>query len=280
MIEHQNHADLKRIADELRIDILTMITGAGNGHPGGSLSAIDLLTVLFARHIHRTPENADDPQRDRFILSKGHGVPALYAVLARLGLIPHEELATLRVLGSRLQGHPHRLALPYLEVSSGSLGQGLSVAQGMAMAARLDGRPSRFYCMLGDGEFQEGQVWEALMSAPKFGLDNLIVILDANKGQIDGHVRDIMNIEPVADKARAFHWDVQEIDGHDIEAIDSALTRARALDGRPHFIHAHTVKGRGVSFMEDNIDFHGKAPTQKECDDAINEIRARIAKAS
>jgi transketolase len=197
-------------------------------------------------------------------------------VLAHQGIIPHDELMTLRCLGSRLQGHPHRLMLPEVEVSSGSLGQGMSIAQGMALTAKLDGSDSRFYCMVGDGEWEVGQTWEAMMSAPKFGLDNLVVILDYNKGQIDGHVKDVMNIEPVRDKAVAFNWEVDEIDGHDLDAIDQALTRARALNGRPHFIIAHTIKGKGVSFMEDNIEWHGKSPTEAENEKAIAEVRARL----
>jgi transketolase len=258
--------------NRLRMDIIRMLHAAGSGHPGGSLSAIDILTVLFARHLRATPAAALDPARDRFVLSKGHGVPALYAVLARIGLIPHEELLTIRKLGSRLQGHPSNSNLPIVEASTGSLGQGLSIAQGMALAARLDGTGARVYTLLGDGEIQEGQVWETLMSAAKFRLDNLVAILDFNKGQIDGFTADVMNIEPIADKAAAFGWETQRIDGHDVQAIDSALKRALQKGGKPHFIVADTVKGKGVSFMEHRSEWHGRAPNDSEAEDALREI--------
>ena len=265
---------LRRYATEMRIDIIEMLTMAESGHPGGSLSAIDIITVLFYRHLHRTPHNALDPRRSRFVLSKGHGVPALYAVLANLGVIKRAELSSLRQLDSRLQGHPHNGSLPYVEASTGSLGQGLSIAQGMAMAAKLDGLiDCRIYCLIGDGEFQEGQIWEALMSSAKFGLDNLIVLLDYNKSQIDGATMDVMPIEPVEDKVSAFNWEVQRVDGHDLAAIDLALSNARRTEGRPHFIVADTVKGKGVSFMEGNHDWHGKAPKRDEADLAIAELR-------
>lgn len=267
---------LPRLATELRMDIIRMLHAAGSGHPGGSLSLIDIVAVLFFRHIHRTAANVADPERDRFVLSKGHGVPALYAVLARCGVIAPEELPTLRKLGSRLQGHPHNGVLPAVEASTGSLGQGLSMAQGMAMAAKLDGSPRRVYCAIGDGEFQEGQIWEALLSAAKYRLDNLVVILDYNKGQIDGPTNEVMNLEPVADKVRAFGWEVQEIDGHDVTAIDTALTRAKARNGRPHFIIAHTVKGKGVSFMEHPTEWHGKAPDDEDAKRALDELTAQL----
>lgn len=265
---------LQRSANEMRIDIIRMLQKAGSGHPGGSLSLIDILTVLFFRWIKRTPENVSDPDRHRLILSKGHGVPALYAVLARCGVIPHGELDTLRMVGSDLQGHPHNASIPAVEASTGSLGQGLSIAQGMAMAAKLDGKSSTIYCVMGDGESQEGQVWEALLSAPHHKLDNLIVFLDYNKGQIDGPTNQILNLEPLADKLRAFNWDVQEIDGHDLQAIDDAVARAQERHGRPHFIIAHTVKGKGVSFMEHPTEWHGKAPNAAEAAAAITELEA------
>lgn len=264
--------DLRRAAYEMRIDILRMLHAAGSGHPGGSLSLIDILTVLFYRHLDRTVENALAPDRNRFVLSKGHGVPGLYAVLARLGIIPADELLSLRRLGSPLQGHPVNAVLPVVEASTGSLGQGISMAQGMAMAAKLDGNGARVYALIGDGEFQEGQVWETLMSAPKFGLDNLTVILDYNKGQIDGPTAEVMDIDPVLDKVRSFRWDVQRIDGHDFAAIDEALRRTRRGDGAPSFIIADTVKGKGVSFMEGTVDWHGKAPDAEQTKTAIHEI--------
>jgi transketolase len=264
--------EIPKLAREMRIDIINMLTEAASGHPGGSLSLVELLSVIFFRYIKRTPENVNDPNRDRFVLSKGHGVPALYAILVKLGLLPHEELMSLRKVNSRLQGHPSNVALPALEVSTGSLGQGLSMAQGMAMAAKLDNHPRKIYCVVGDGEFQEGQIWEALLSAPNFKLDNLIVCLDYNKGQIDGPTNEILNLEPIAAKLVQFHWDVQEIDGHDIVAIDAALAKAQREQGKPHFIIAHTIKGKGVSFMEGVIDWHGKAPTKDQAREALREL--------
>lgn len=263
---------LQHLATDMRIDILRMIHAAASGHPGGSLSLIDLLNVLFHRHVHRTPDNVLDPDRHRVVLSKGHGVPALYVVLSRLGVIDPSSLLSLRTLGSPLQGHPHNVSLPAVEASTGSLGQGLSMAQGMAMAAKLDGRDARTYCVIGDGEFQEGQIWEAIMSSAKYALDNLIVILDYNKSQIDGFTRDVMNIDPVDDKLTAFGWEVERIDGHDYAAIDAALTRALVQNGRPHFIIADTIKGRGVSFMEGVVDWHGKAPNDEQLAAAIAEL--------
>ena len=259
-------------AKELRLWIVRMLAEAGSGHPGGSLSAIDILTVLYFHTLKHRPQEPNWPMRDRFILSKGHGVPALYAALAKSGYFPMDELATLRKLGSRLQGHPVAGTLPGIEASSGSLGQGFSIAQGMAIASKLDGSPFRVFCMIGDGETQEGQIWETAMSAPKFGLDNLILFLDYNKGQIDGHTKEIMDLEPVAEKWAAFNWDVQEIDGNDIPQIINAIERTRNLSSKPHIIISHTVKGKGVSFMENNIDWHGKAPTQEEALRALNEI--------
>ena len=265
--------ELKKMSNEMRADILKMIHLGTSGHPGGSLSCIDILSVLFFNKIGRTKENAMDPNRNRFVLSKGHGVPALYCVLNRCGLIPTEELWTLRKLGSRLQGHPDRVLLPIVEASTGSLGQGLSIAQGMAMTAKADKKDYKVYCMLGDGETQEGQIWEALLSAPKFKLDNLTVILDYNKGQIDGPTNEVLNLEPIKDKLVAFNWDVQVIDGHNYKEIQDALDKADALNGKPHFIIANTIKGKGVSFMEGVIDWHGKAPTAEQVEKATAELK-------
>jgi transketolase len=267
---------LHRSAQEMRIDIIRMLHAAGSGHPGGSLSLIDILTVTVLKYVGRTADSVSHPDRNRLVLSKGHGVPALYAVLARAGVINHEDLITLRQIDSPLQGHPHNVSLPAVEAPTGSLGQGLSIAQGMAMAARLDGSARRTYCVVGDGEMQEGQIWEALLSAAMYKLDNLIVILDYNKGQIDGPTNEIINLEPLAEKLRAFNWDVQEIDGHDIAAIDTALASAQRLDGKPHFIIAHTVKGKGVSFMEHPTEWHGKAPGDAEAQRAIEELQAQL----
>jgi transketolase len=266
------HKQLQQIANELRIDIIKAISRAKSGHPGGSLSAIDILVYLFFNEIKRTKENALDPERHRFVLSKGHGIPALYAVLARIGLITYEELMNLRVLGSRTQGHPSYLDLPYVEASTGSLGQGLSVAVGMALVAKIDKKSYRVYCMTGDGETQEGQIWEAILSAPKFNLDNLCVILDYNKSQIDGYIKDVMDLEPLKAKLEAFKWNVLEINGHNFEEIENAFNIARETKGKPTYIIAHTIKGKGVSFMEDNVEWHGKAPNEKETELALQEL--------
>lgn len=269
--------ELEKLADELRIWIIDMLAEAKSGHPGGSLSAIDLITALFFHEMRGVdPQNLSE-DRDHFILSKGHAVPALYAVLAKKGFIPREELKTLRRTGSRLQGHPDRIRLPIVEASTGSLGQGLSVAQGMALGLRADSRRSRVFCMLGDGEIQEGQVWEAALSAPKYHLSNLCAILDNNNGQIDGPVSQVMPLEPIEDKWRAFGWHVIEIDGHNIDQILNAYHQFRQLHEngakKPVFILARTVKGKGVSFMEDKIGWHGVAPTAEEAEKAKNEIR-------
>lgn len=270
--------ELQRISNELRIDIIKSISRAKSGHPGGSLSAIDIIVYLFFNEIKRTKENALDPDRHRFVLSKGHGVPALYAVLAKIGLITYEELMDLRVLGSRTQGHPSYVDLPYVEASTGSLGQGLSVALGIALAAKIDNRPYRVYCMTGDGETQEGQIWEALLAAPKFQLDNLCVIMDYNKSQIDGYIKDVMDLEPLKQKLLAFNWNVIEIDGHNFDEIGNALNIAKETKGKPTYIIAHTIKGKGVSFMEDNVEWHGKAPNEKETELAIQELEKLLVK--
>ena len=257
---------------ELRADIIRMIAAAGSGHPGGSLSVIDILATLYANFLRHDPQRPDWPDRDRVVLSKGHCCPALYAVLAREGYFPREELKGLRRLSSPLQGHPDRLRLPGLEASTGSLGQGLSMALGMALAGKLDKKDYRVYAILGDGELQEGQCWEAFMAAPKFGLDNLAVIVDRNNGQIDGHVDEVMGIEPLKEKLASFNWDAREIDGHDFGQISEALAAARAIRGKPQAIIAKTVKGKGVSFMENNVAWHGKAPTAEEAARAVEEI--------
>lgn len=268
----QSPTDLKSLTRDMRVDIIRMIEAAGNGHPGGSLSVIDILTVLYWKFLKHDPKNPDWTERDRFILSKGHACPALYAVMAKRGYFPHELLLTLRKLGSPLQGHPDRMRLPGIEFSTGSLGQGLSVGVGMALAAKMDKKDWKTYVVLGDGEMQEGQNWEAFMSAPKWKLDNLVMILDHNNGQIDGTVEQVMNIEPVADKLRAFNWNVQLVDGHDLDAVEKALTNAQNLGGKPHAIIAKTIKGKGVSFMENNIAWHGNAPKKEDADKAVKEI--------
>lgn len=278
----QSSRELALLAQEFRIQIIEMLTEAKSGHPGGSLSAIDLLTALWFGEMKGVDSaNSLGADRDRFILSKGHGVPALYAILAKKGFIEEEELMTLRKTGSRLQGHPDRVRMPIVEASTGSLGQGLSVAQGIAMGNQLDGKKGRVFCLLGDGEIQEGQVWESALSAPKFGLSNLCAILDANNGQIDGPVSEVMPLEPIRAKWESFGWEVVEIDGHDMEAIRAAYSKfaraAAAGSKKPFFIIARTVKGKGVSFMENNIGWHGVCPKPEERDRAITEIKAKIS---
>ncbi len=268
---------LNRIASELRTWIIEMLAQAKSGHPGGSLSAIDLLTVLFFKEMKGLDPSHPFQERDHFILSKGHAAPALYSVLAKKGFIPYEELKTLRQIGSRLQGHPDRVRLPIVEASTGSLGQGLSVAQGMALGLKMDKKSSRVYCLLGDGEIQEGQIWEAAMSAPQFKLSNLCVILDSNDAQIDGRVSEVMPIEPIIDKWKAFGWNTFEINGHDIHQITQTFEEARRLETHPSqkpvFILARTVKGKGVSFMENQIGWHGVAPNTEQARKAIEEIK-------
>jgi transketolase len=267
-------SQLKKIANKARINTIKMLHEAGSGHPGGSLSAMDIMTVLMHRFLKHDPKNPRWEDRDRFVLSKGHCVPAWYCLLADAGYFPEEDLMTLRKLDSPLQGHPVNTAMDSMEACTGSLGQGLSIAIGMAMAAKLDGKDHKIYCMIGDGETQEGQVWEALLSAPKFKLDNLITILDNNGGQIDGPVEEVMPLAPVVDKMKAFNWHVIDIDGHDYNQIIAALEEATTVKGQPVFIRAKTVKGKGVSFMEGKIDWHGKAPNAEETEKALAELGA------
>jgi transketolase len=267
---------LVEAARACRVQIIRMLTHAGSGHPGGSLSVIDLLVAIFARLRH-DPARPDWKDRDRVILSKGHAVPALYTVMARAGYFDVAKLITLRKLGSPLQGHPDRVALPGIEAATGSLGQGLSVAVGMALGLRMSASPARVYAILGDGEVQEGQVWEAAMSAPKLGqpahaLDNLIVLVDENKIQLDDFVTKVLDLEPLVDKWKSFGWAVTEIDGHDFDQITKALDQAEAGHGGPSLIVAHTVKGKGVSFMENDPAWHGKSPKPAEAVTAIREI--------
>src|SRR5215468_4919505 len=271
------NAQLEATARECRVQIIRMLTHAGSGHPGGSLSVIDLLTAIFLGRMRHDPRQPLSPDRDRLVLSKGHCVPALYTVMWKAGYFPESMLLTLRKLGSPLQGHPDRTALPGIEAATGSLGQGLSVALGMALGLKMAGSPSRVYCVLGDGEIQEGQVWEAAMSAPKLGqpdhpVDNLTVIVDYNKIQLDDFCAKILDLEPVVGKWQAFGWPVIEIDGHDMGQIAKALDQAEATKGAPTLVVAHTIKGKGVSFMENNPEWHGKAPKPAEAIAAIREI--------
>lgn len=271
-------AELREIARESRIKTIEMLCEAGSGHPGGSLSLTDLVTALYFRVLKHDPKNPHWKERDRFVLSKGHGVPAVYVAMAKTGYFPESELMNLRKLGSPLQGHPDRVRLPGIEASTGSLGQGLSIAQGMALGHRLDGIDSMVYCIMGDGEVQEGQVWEAALSCPMHKLDRLVAVIDWNKGQIDGQVKDVMNIEPIADKWRAFGWNVIEIDGHNMDQILDAFAKAKAhaqnRGGSPTMIVADTLKGKGVKFMEDGKNaWHGATPNKDQAAAACEELR-------
>jgi transketolase len=265
-------AELEKMARQLRRQVITMIATAGSGHPGGSLSAADIVTALYFKVMRHDAKNPQWLDRDRFVLSKGHAAPILYAALAECGYFPVEELSTLRKLGSRLQGHTDRTLTPGVEMSAGSLGQGLSFGIGIALAGSLDKRDYQVYVLLGDGECEEGQIWEAALFAPHHKMDNLTAIVDHNDIQLDGRVCDIMGLEPLLDKWRAFNWHVLEINGHDITQILEALKEAGEIKGKPTVIIAHTIKGKGVSFMENNVDFHGKAPTAQEVEIALKEL--------
>lgn len=266
--------DLKKVCRDVRADILRMTAEAGSGHPGGSLSSVELMTVLYFNILNHKPLEPYWTERDRFILSKGHVGPVLYSVLARTGYFPVEELLTFRRLGSRLQGHPNMKVLPGLESSSGSLGQGLSVSNGLALAARLNERQYRIYCLMGDGELQEGQVWEAAMTAAHYKLDNVCAIIDYNNLQIDGKVEDVKNIAPLAAKWQSFNWHTIEIDGHDLSQVQAAYHEAQKTKGKPSVIIARTVKGKGISFMEDVAGWHGKAPNREELEKGLQDIYA------
>ena len=263
---------LKEKAKEIRKSIVSMITEAKSGHPGGSLSATDILTALYFSEMNVDLANPKMEGRDRFVLSKGHAAPAIYATLAEKGYFSKDELMTLRKFGSRLQVHPDMKKLPGIEISTGSLGQGLSVANGMALNAKIFDENYRTYVVLGDGEIQEGQIWEAAMTAAHYKLDNLCAFLDSNNLQIDGNVSEIMGVEPLDKKWEAFGWNVIKIDGHDFEQILSALDKAREFKGKPTMIIAKTIKGKGVSFMENVCGFHGVAPTLEELERALAEL--------
>ena len=264
---------LREKAKTLRMEILKMLTEAGSGHTGGSLSAADIVTALYFYKMRHHPNDPKWIERDRFILSKGHAAPVLYAALALSGYFDKSLLWTLRKLGSPLQGHPCSRKLPGIEISTGSLGQGLSIANGIAIGLKLDSLSSRVYCLLGDGEIQEGQVWEAAMTASHYNLDNLCAIIDNNGLQIDGHCCDVMCVEPIVDKWAAFGWHVLDINGHDMKAIVGALNEAETLKGKPTMIVARTVKGKGVSFFEGKVEYHGLAPTHEELERALKELK-------
>ena len=271
-MEDARKKELSTIANEVRKGIVTAVHSAKSGHPGGSLSAADILTYLYFEKMHIDPKAPKDPDRDRFVLSKGHIAPALYSVLANRGYFPVEDLTTLRHTGSYLQGHPDMKHIPGVDMSSGSLGQGLSAAVGMALAAKLDGKTYRVYAMCGDGEIEEGQIWEASMFASARKLDNLTVIIDNNNLQIDGSIEEVCSPYPIADKFEAFGFHVICIDGHDLDAIDAAFTEAEGITGKPVAIVAKTTKGKGVSFMEDQCGWHGKAPNDEEYAQAMKDL--------
>lgn len=256
-LNEKEKAELQSVALKLRKDTIEALYHAGSGHPGGALSIVEILTVLYFREMNIRPEEPRWPDRDRFILSKGHACPSYYAALAERGFFPVEELSTLRKPHSRLQGHPCMDKLPGVDMSTGSLGQGLAVAAGMALYAKKQNKDFKVYCVIGDGESQEGEIWETAMSAAHYGLDNLIVFLDANRLQIDGRVEDVMNIYPMCPKLAAFGWNTAEIDGHDLAQLADAVEAARRSSGRPSFIQCNTVKGKGVQFMENQASWHG-----------------------
>jgi transketolase len=272
MQKTSNPAELAAIAKQMRREVIEMITEAKSGHPGGSLSATEIIVTLYMDVLKHDPANPKWKDRDRFILSKGHCCPILYAVMAEWGYTPKDQLNTLRKLGSIYQGHPDVRYIPSLEASTGSLGEGLSLGLGMALAAKLDKSPSRTYVVLGDGEIQEGQIWEAAMFAGDKGVDNLVAIVDYNHIQLDGFVNDIMPLDPLPDKWRASNWHAIEVDGHSIPALQAAFAEAAATKGKPTVLVAHTIKGKGVSFMENNPKFHGTAPTHEEMEKALMEL--------
>ena len=264
--------ELEKIAKNVRIGIIESTYNAKSGHPGGSLSIADVLTVLYFNQMNVNPKDAKSNLRDRLVLSKGHASAALYAILAEKGYFNKDELKTFRKLGSRLQGHPDMKSLPGVDMTSGSLGQGLSVANGMALASKMDELGCRIYCILGDGEIEEGQIWEAAMTASKYNLDNLCVILDSNGLQIDGSVLDVKNLDCLESKWESFGFEVIPVDGHNIEAIINGFDKARQTKGKPSIIIAKTIKGKGVSFMENKASWHGKAPNEEEYNIAIKEL--------
>lgn len=267
-----DNKELQKIANEVRKDIIVSVHSAKAGHPGGSLSAADIFTFLYFEEMNVDPKNPQDPDRDRFVLSKGHTAPGLYGVLAEKGFFPKEDLVTLRHLGSHLQGHPSMKKTPGIDMSTGSLGQGISAAVGMALAAKLDGKSYRTYTLLGDGEIQEGQVWEAAMFAGAKKLDNLVVIVDNNDLQIDGRVGDVNSPYPIDRKFEAFNFNVININGHDFDEIRDALNKARETKDKPTAIIAKTIKGKGVSFMEDNGSWHGVAPNDEQYEAAMKDL--------
>lgn len=271
-MDKQRITELKVIAANVRKDALTAVHAAASGHPGGSLSIADVLTILYFEVMNINPENPKDPDRDRFVLSKGHCAPALYGVLAERGYFPREDMATFRKTGSYLQGHPDMKSVPGIDMSSGSLGQGVCAANGMALAGKIDSKPYRVYTILGDGELEEGQVWEAAMYAPHYKLDNLTAFVDFNGLQIDGDIAEVMSPLPIDKKFAAFGWHVIVSDAHDFEALLSAINEAKATKGKPTVIILKSIKGKGVSFMENNAAWHGAAPNDEQFQQAMEEL--------
>ena len=270
--------ELKLHAANIRKMAIEAVYSANSGHPGGSLSAVDIITYLYMEEMNIDPENPKNPERDRFVLSKGHCSPALYGALAERGFIPKEDIKTFRHTDSYLQGHPDMKGVKGVDMSTGSLGQGISAACGMAECAKLDNKDYRVYVVMGDGESEEGQVWEAAMFAAHYNLDNLTVFLDFNGLQIDGDVRDVMNPTPLDKKFEAFNWNVLHIDAHNFEEIEAAVNEAKATKGKPTLILAKSVKGKGVSFMENKAEWHGAAPKKEQYEQAMKELDAYINK--
>ena len=271
-----NTLELQKQANEIRKGIIAAVHSAKSGHPGGSLSAADIFTYLYFEEMNIDPKNPKMEDRDRFVLSKGHVAPGLYAALAHRGYFPVEDLTTLRHVGSYLQGHPDMKHIPGVDMTAGSLGQGLSVANGMAMSAKIDKKDYRVYCIVGDGEIQEGQIWEAAMSASHYKLDNLCVIVDNNNLQIDGKVSDVMNVYPIKDKFEAFGFEVFEVDGNNIENLIDVFQKASEVKEKPTAIIAKTVKGKGITYMENQAGWHGKAPNEEEYLEAVNELKNSV----
>lgn len=267
---------IRTMARRMRLDIVDMISKAGSGHPGGSLSSADIVAALYFGVMNHDPQRPQWPERDRFVLSKGHAAPLLYSALANAGYFGRDHLNTLRQLGSILQGHPDSKKVPGVEVSTGSLGQGLSIANGIALGLRAAGSASTVYCLMGDGELQEGQVWEAAMSAAHYKIDNLVAIVDHNGLQIDGACADVMDVGDIGAKFEAFGWVVTGVDGHDIPALVEALARAKSVRGAPAILVCRTVKGKGVSFMENDADWHGKAPDEEQTACAVTELSCEL----
>jgi len=276
IVVKKNIEELKAMAVQIRRDIIEMLTEAGSGHPGGSLSAVEILTALYFNKMNIDPSKHRDSNRDRFVLSKGHAAPVLYSTLARRGYFDPAELKTLRKLGSILQGHPSMSLVPGVDMSTGSLGQGISAAVGMALAGKIDKKSYRVYTVLGDGELEEGEVWEATMAAAHYKLDNLVALIDNNGLQIDGFNKEVMNVDPIPDKFRAFNWNVIEVDGHSFEELLGALDEAEKVEGKPTAIVCKTIKGKCVSFMENECSWHGSAPNKEQCAIALKEIGGEI----